>query len=108
MLQVKERPYAPSDYSMAWILLRHKLFERNEIYCVSEFNIPGNRELDLSHYSTFAGLNVWTEEVARHSHKPALRWLILPAFLLIGWMMLRLLATLGLAAEDNRLLLREP
>jgi hypothetical protein len=75
MLTPAEQASAPSDYVMAYILLKHKLVLRNEFYNVSEFGIAGSRELDLSHYRTFRGLNVWTELCGRELNKPALRWL---------------------------------
>jgi hypothetical protein len=91
---MEERRSAPSDYVAACLLLRHKFAARNEVYRVSEFHIPGNRELDLTHYRTMIGLDVWTEEVARLMNKPALRWLpVLPA-LLIGFLAMKVGATL--------------
>jgi hypothetical protein len=75
MLTAAEQKAAPSDYVMAYILLEHKLVLRNEVYRISEFGIPGNRELNLTGYRTFQGLNLWTELGARQLNKPALRWL---------------------------------
>jgi hypothetical protein len=85
MLTPAEQASAPSDYVMAYILLKHKLELRNEIYNVSEFGIPGNRELDLTGYRTFRGLNLWTELCGRELNKPALRWLpLIGLFTVIG------------------------
>ena len=70
-----EQAAAPSDYVSAYILLRHKLVLDNEIYSVSELNIPGTGQLDMSQYRTFHGLNLWTELSVRQLNKPALRWL---------------------------------
>ena len=83
MLTPAEQASAPSDYVMAYILLKHKLVSRNEIYNVSEFGIPGNRELDLTHFRTFRGLGLWTELCGRELNKPALRWLPLLGLLFI-------------------------
>jgi hypothetical protein len=85
MLTAEEQRSAPSDYVAAWILLEHKLVMRNEVYRVSELHIPGDRELNLTQYQTFNGLNIWTEQVARQMKKPALRWLPMLALFLIGY-----------------------
>jgi hypothetical protein len=96
-LTANEQRSAPSDFLTAWILLRHKLFVGNEVYRVSEFHIPGDRELDLSQYRTFIGLDVWTEQVARQMRKPLLRWLPVLPFLLLGYLAIKLAATLKTA-----------
>ena len=75
MLTPPEQASAPSDYVMAYILLKHKLVVGNEVYNISEFSLPGNRELDLTHFRTFRGLNLWTELSGRELNKPVLRWL---------------------------------
>jgi hypothetical protein len=97
MLTAQEMRSAPSDSVMACILLKHKLAERNEVYRVSEFHIPGNRELDLTGYRTFLGLNVWTEQAARQLKEPALRWLPLLALFPIGFLAVRIGAALKTA-----------
>jgi hypothetical protein len=85
MMTPAELNAAPSDYVMAYILLEHKLVLRNEVYNVSEFGIPGNRELDLAGYRTFRGLNLWTELCGRELNKPVLRWLpLLGLFAVLG------------------------
>jgi hypothetical protein len=85
MMTPAELNAAPSDYVMAYILLKHKLVLHNEIYNVSEFGIPGDRKLDLTGYRTFRGLNLWTELCGRELNKPALRWLpLLGLFAVIG------------------------
>jgi hypothetical protein len=94
MLTAQEERSAPSDYVMAYILLRHKLAVRNEVYRVSEFHIPRDCELDLTRYRTLIGLNVWTEQVARQMKKPALRWLPVLALFLIGYLVIRIAAEL--------------
>ena len=75
MLTSTEQAAAPSDYVAAYILLRHKLFLHNEVYSLSELHIPGTRQLDLTRYRTFCGLNLWTELSAQQFNKPALRWI---------------------------------
>jgi len=97
MLTANEQRLAPSDYLTAWILLKHKLSVGNEVYRVSEFHIPGDREFDLTQYRTFIGLNVWTEQVARQMKKPVLRWLPVLPFLLIGYLAIKFGATLKTA-----------
>ncbi len=86
MLTAEEQRSAPSDYVAAYILLRHKLVVRNEVYRASEFHIPGDRELDLTQYRSLMGLNVWTEQVARQMNKPFLRWLPVVALLLLVYL----------------------
>jgi hypothetical protein len=98
VLTADEQRSAPSDYLTGWILLRHKILEGNEVYRVSEFDIPGDREFDLTQYRTFIGLDVWTEQVARQMNKPVLRWLpVLPLFL-IGYLAIKLGAALRTAS----------
>jgi hypothetical protein len=106
-LTLPEGRYAPSDYVTSWILLRHKLVSQNEVYSTSEFHVPENREadlhkreLDLSSYRSFAGLNVWTEQLARQLKKPALRWFPLLGLLLIGWFAIQLKRALQLAGMN--------
>jgi hypothetical protein len=99
VLTAHEQRSAPSDYVMACMLLRHKLAERNEVYRVSEFGIPGERELDLTRFRTFIGLNVWTEQAARQIKRPALRWLPLLALFPVGYLATRVGVTLWKVAE---------
>lgn len=86
MLTPGEQAWFPSDYSAAYILLWHKLMSGNEVYQVSEFGIPGDRQLDLTPYQTFKGLNLWTEHMARRFDKPWLRWLPALGLLVIGYL----------------------
>lgn len=74
------------DYPAAWVLLSHKLRTSTEIYGVSEFGVPGERQLDVTAYPTFHGLNLWTEHVARRFHRPLLRWLPFVGLVLFGWL----------------------
>jgi hypothetical protein len=94
MLTSQERPSAPSDYVAAWMILWHKLEGRKEAYRTSEFHIPGDRELDLTGHRTFSGFNIWTEQVARQKHLPALRWLPLVALFLFGYLAIQIGATI--------------
>jgi hypothetical protein len=89
-LTAQEESDAPSNYVMAWILLRHKLVEHNEVYRVSEFHLPGDREVDMTGFRTFIGLTIWTEEVARLEHKPALRWLPILALFPICYLAIKI------------------
>ena len=75
LLTPAEQAVVPSDYVMAYILLKHKLVLRNEVYNVSEFGISGNRQLDLTEFRTFRGLGLWTELCGSELNKPPLRWL---------------------------------
>jgi hypothetical protein len=90
MLTAQEQRDAPSDYAMAWILLRHKLVERNEVYRISEFHLPGDRKVNLTRKRTFIGLSIWTEEVARLEDKLALRWLPLLALFPICYLAIKI------------------
>jgi hypothetical protein len=84
MLTPTEQAAAPSDYVAAYVLLRHKLVLHDEVYQLSELHIPGTRQLDLTRYRTFRGLNLWTELSSRQFNKPALRWFpVLGLFALI-------------------------
>jgi len=108
MLTAEEQRSAPSDYVTACILLRHKLAMRNEVYRVSEFHIPGDHALDLTRYRTFIGLNVWTEHVARQMNKPALRWFSVLPFFLIGYLAIKVGASVSTGVRRERLRSDEP
>ena len=75
MLIESERAAFPVNWPAAWILLRHKLTQFNEVYPVSEFGVPGDCHLDLTMYESFNGINILTEHIARQFNKPAVRWL---------------------------------
>jgi len=75
MCTPEEQSHMPPDYVAALIMLSHKIIHRNELYHISEFGIPGNRELDLSEYRTFQGFNLWTDHIARRFLAPEVRWL---------------------------------
>jgi hypothetical protein len=99
MLTSEERPSAPSDYVTAWILFWHKLEGRSEIYRASDFDIPGDRELDLTRHSTFSGLNIWTQQVGSRMKMPALRWLPVAALLLLGYLAIQVAAAFRAATR---------
>jgi len=86
VLTTRERLSVPSDYVTSWIFLWHKLEGRDEVYRAADLHVAGDRELDLTRYSTFSGLNVWTEQAARRMNMPTLRWLPLIAFFLLGYL----------------------
>jgi hypothetical protein len=90
LLTAEERASAPSDLRTILILLQHKLAGRNEIYKTLDFNIPGSRDLDLTEYDSFVGLNVWSEHVARRMNKPSIRWFPTAGLVLILFLMLRI------------------
>ena len=91
MLTPEERALAMPDYPVAWRLLSHKLSASNqmEVYRISEFGIPSDRELDLTEYRSFQGLNLWTEHAARYFNRPTLRWLPIIGLLVIGYCVLK-------------------
>jgi hypothetical protein len=85
LLTPEEKVHAYPDAVVVWAVLYHKLTSPSgEVYRVSEFGVPGQRDLDLTPYRTYYGFNLWTEQVARHLHKPVLRWLPIAVGLLIG------------------------
>ncbi len=96
LLTPAEQASAPSDYVAAWILLRHKLVDRNEIYSTSELHVPGNRKVNLSQEPMFAGLNLWTERIG--SSIRGVRWFPALGLILIG----------SLAVQLGRLLKTAP
>jgi hypothetical protein len=93
LLTPEEQAVVASDYSAAWRLLWHKLTvpDGREVYRVSEFGVPGDRELDLTSYETYKGFNLWTEHAARHLNRPMIRWLPLVGVLIIGFCLMKLL-----------------
>lgn len=90
MLSPAEQAAASSDSVAAWILVRHKLLERDERFRISEFNIPGERTVDLSGFKWFAGLNLWSEQMAKALNKPALRWFPLLGMLAAAYLLMQL------------------
>lgn len=103
MMTPAEQAAAPSDYGAADILLKHKLVSHDELYRISEFGIPGNRELDLTHYRTFRGLNLWTELTARQFNKPAIRWLPILGLLLVVFLGVQTVKAVRADLMRNRL-----
>jgi hypothetical protein len=101
LLTPQEQLSAPSNSVATWIILWHKLTVQGEVYRLSELHIPGNRELDLTQFRTMAGVNVWTEHLARQMHKPVLRWLPLAAILLIFYQLFQFGLTLKGAANTQ-------
>jgi len=88
LLTAAEQTAAPSDYVAAWILLEHKLVDRNEIYSTAELGVPGDRELkvNLDQEPMFAGLNLWTEHIATYLKGSLVRWFPLCGlFLIVFW-----------------------
>jgi hypothetical protein len=81
MLTPEERASVTSDFLAAPVLLLHKLRSREEVYGVTDLGVPGDRMLDLRSYSTFRGVNVFTEHLARQFHRPMIRWLPLATLL---------------------------
>jgi hypothetical protein len=92
LLTPEEQIHAYPDTVVVWAVLYHKLTSPNgEVYRVSEFGVPGQRDLDLTPYRTYYGFNLWTEQVARHLHKPVLRWLPVAVglFIVLGFLAVR-------------------
>lgn len=94
LLSPAEQPSAPSDYVAAWILLKHKLFDGNDTYKVSELHVPGNRVIEANRERAFAGLNVWTEHLAHASKLSSVRWYPLFGLFLIGFFAIQLVKSL--------------
>ena len=79
-LRSADRKHTYSDYTMAWVLLIHKLHS-DEVYHVTEFGVPDNRKVDLSAFQSYQGFNIWTEHLSRNLNRPVIRWLpIMPIF----------------------------
>jgi hypothetical protein len=90
LLTPAEQTSAPSDYVTAWILLKHKLVNRNEIYSTSEFHVPGNRALSMSRELMFVGLNLWTERIGFSLDESYVRLYPLLGLILIGFLAIQL------------------
>jgi hypothetical protein len=90
MFTPAEQTSAPSDYVAAWILLKHKLVDGNEIYTTSELHVPGNREVNMSQEPMFAGLNLWTERIAPFIKGAYVRWYPILGLILIGYLAFQL------------------
>jgi hypothetical protein len=87
LLHEDERPFAVPDFSMAWILARQKIEGRPERYPVSMFGVPGDRELDLTGYRSFRGVNLWTEQAARRFGRGWVRLIPLAGLLMVVWLL---------------------
>ena len=55
---------------MAWVLAWHKIHNGSERYDVTSFGVQGDRQVDLSDYRSFRGVDVWTEHAARQLNHP--------------------------------------
>ena len=97
LLTPSEQASAPSDYVAAWILLKHKLVDRNEIYRTSELRVPGDREVNLSQEPMFAGLNLWTERIAPFLKGSYVQWYPILGLLLAGYWAFQLIRSLRTA-----------
>jgi len=97
LLTPSEQASAPSDYVAAWILLKHKLVDRNEIYRTSELHVPGDREVNLSQEPMFAGLNLWTERIAPFLKGSYVQWYPILGLLLAGYWAFQLIRSLRTA-----------
>jgi len=65
----------PPDITGAFILLKHKLFQRDSIYNLSEFSIKSDAKVNTTEFETFNGFNLWYCHLARYYNKPNLRYL---------------------------------
>ena len=95
LLTPEERAQAFSDSALAWSLLWHKVSEGTEVYEVSAFGVAGRREVDLTAFDTFAGLNIWTEHLYRQTDVRAIRWFPLVGLVGVG-------GTVGLRVRQAR------
>jgi hypothetical protein len=102
MLTATEQAAAPSDYVAAYVLLRHKLVLRDEVYRFSELNIPGTRQVDVTRYRTFHGLNLWTELSSQQFNRPALRWLPVLGLLALMYLIFQFRRTVGRDLAQKR------
>ena len=91
LLTPEERASSPSDYTSAWRLLRFKVTRADspEIYRATDFGAHEDRELDLTPYQTFRGINVWTEHMSRRLKLNGIRWLPLVLIVLGGFCAVR-------------------
>jgi hypothetical protein len=103
LLTRAEQTAAPSDYVAAYLLLEHKLILHNELYDTSELGIPGHRELSLTRYRTFRGLNLWTELTARQFNKPAIRFLPILGLLIVTYLAVQIRKVAKADLMRNRL-----
>ena len=103
LLTRAEQTAAPSDYVAAYLLLEHKLILHNELYDTSELGIPGHRELSLTRYRTFRGLNLWTELTARQFNKPAIRFLPILGLLIVIYLAVQIRKAAKADLMRNRL-----
>ena len=92
LLTPNESSVAYSDTVAAWSTLFHKLTKPGlgEVYRVSEFGVPGDRELDLTQHRTYKGINLWTEHTARQFSRPAIRWLLVVGLIVVGYLAVKL------------------
>lgn len=80
----------PPDILGIFVLLKHKIFQNNNLYDLREFGVNTNQQIDTSKFETFRGLNLWYCHLARHYDRPLVKYipiLFLP-FLFILFMKL--------------------
>lgn len=104
MLTADERAAADSDYLAGWRIFLHKLTaDDTTTSCTTHvFGLPDGRLLDISQYSTFVGINVWTEHTARRFGKRAIRYLPLIGLAAIGFCLLRIAMIARAARADSK------
>jgi len=76
----------PPDIIGSGIILKHKIFQKNNVYRLSEFGIKSDTFIDTSHIATYQGFNLWYCYLARRFHQPALKFVpvvFLPLLVLV-------------------------
>ena len=84
------RDQLPSALIGEAILLKHKVTKGNNRYSSQELGLQEDFPVDTSSYSTFLGLNVWHQHLARQLHHRgflAVPWLVAP---ILVWLLLEI------------------
>jgi hypothetical protein len=90
-LSQQEREQMLPMYPAAVVALWHKTAIGTDVYPVSLFGVSGNRSVDVGALFSprLRGFSIWTEQVARWSRHPRVRWLPVPALVLALFLAVR-------------------
>jgi hypothetical protein len=71
----KEAGNMPGDIVGSFVILKHKMVNRNNAYNLKEFGVSSNRIIDTYSFETYRGLNLWSCHLARYYNKPILKFI---------------------------------
>jgi hypothetical protein len=85
----------PADILGSFIILKHKIFQKDNVYNLREFGINSNEWIDTGKFETFPGLNLWYCHLARFYDKPAIKYIPLLFLPFLFMLFIKLSKTCG-------------